>query len=206
MNNQSLITCTDLTIRFEDELVLKEFSFDIPKNKHTVLKGESGSGKSTLLKLFLGFLKPSRGSIKYNNGKATREMRRDTAWLPQELDLGDGTVKEVINHPFQFVNNESKRPDQQTSQSILSELGLQAGTLKKQFRDLSTGQRQRVGLAICHLLNKPILLLDEPTSALDNISKQRVHDLLLEHTNKTVVSTSHDPFWIERADNVIPLD
>lgn len=206
MTNPFLIICTDLTIRFEDELVLKEFSFNIPKTKHTVLKGESGSGKSTLLKLLLGFLKPSEGLIRYNNGKTAREMRGDTAWLPQDLDLGDGTVKEVINHPFRFVNNDLKDPDLQTSQSVLSKLGLHGGTLEKQFKDLSTGQRQRIGLAICYLLNKPILLLDEPTSALDTVSKQRVYDLLLEHTNKTVISTSHDPFWIERADNIIPLD
>lgn len=206
MNNQLLLSCTDLTIRFEDELVLKEFSFDIPKNKHTVLRGESGSGKSTLLKLLLGFLKPSEGSIKYNNGKTAHEIRQDTAWLPQDLDLGEGTVKEVINHPFRFSNNNMQRPDLQTTQLVLSKLGLQTGTMTKQFRDLSTGQRQRIGLAVCHLLNKPILLLDEPTSALDTVSKQRAYDLLLEHTNKTVVSTSHDSFWIERADNVIPLD
>lgn len=206
MNNKLLLSCSDLTIRFGDETVLHEFNFDIPKNKHTVLKGESGSGKSTLLKLLLGFLKPSDGAIKYNNGKTAHEIRQDTAWLPQDLDLGDGTVKEVIYYPFRFSNNNMQRPDLQTSQSVLSKLGLQAGTMTKKFRDLSTGQRQRVGLAVCHLLNKPILLLDEPTSALDTVSKQRVLNQLLEHTNKTVISTSHDPFWIERADKVIPLD
>lgn len=206
MNNKFLLTCTDLTIRFGDEVVLKKFSFDIPKNQHTVLKGESGSGKSTLLKLLLGFLKPNEGSVKYNKGKTAREMRQHTAWLPQDLDLGDGTVKEVINQPFRFSSNESKLPEPQTSQKVLSELGLHAGVMKKQFRDLSTGQRQRIGLAICYLLNKPIFLLDEPTSALDLASKKRTFDLLLEHTNKTVVSTSHDPFWIKRADNVIALN
>lgn len=206
MNNKLLLSCTDLTIRFGDETVLNEFSFDIPRNKHTVLRGESGSGKSTLLKLLLGFLKPSEGSITYNNGKTAHKMRQDTAWLPQDLDLGDGTVKEVIYHPFRFSNNNMQRPDIQTSQSVLSKLGLQTGTITKRFRDLSTGQRQRVGLAVCHLLDKPILLLDEPTSALDTLSKQRVYNILLEHTNKTVISTSHDAFWIERADNVIPLD
>jgi ABC-type multidrug transport system ATPase subunit len=206
MNNQFLVTCTDLTIRFGDEVVLKEFSFDVPKNKHTVFKGESGSGKSTLLKLLLGFLKPTEGSVKYHDGKTAREMRQYTAWLPQDLDLGEGTVKEVINQPFRFSNNNLNRPDLQTSQSVLSKLGLHADNLTKRFRDLSTGQRQRVGLAICHLLDKPILLLDEPTSALDTASKKRAYHLLLEHTNNTVISTSHDPFWVEHADNIIPLD
>jgi ABC-type bacteriocin/lantibiotic exporter with double-glycine peptidase domain len=71
--------------------------------------------------------------------------------------------------------------------------------------DLSTGQRQRVGLAICHFLDKPLLLLDEPTSALDLVSKRKVADLLI-NPDRTIISTSHDPFWVDLADNVIELN
>lgn len=205
MTGKPLITCSNLTVRFGEEVVLKELSFQIPEGKHTVLKGESGSGKSTLMKLFLGFLKPSEGSIQFNGGRSVREIRKDTAWLPQDLDLGSGTVEEVIRKPFRFADNLPKAPDRKTYIKILAELGLSEDNLHKQFRDLSTGQRQRVGLAICHLLDKPILLLDEPTSALDNISKQRTKNILLAHTNKSVVSTSHDPVWVEHADNIIEL-
>lgn len=202
---KSLITCSDLTVRFGDEVVLEAFSFRIPEGKHTILKGESGSGKSTLLKLFLGFLKPAGGSIQFNSGKSRGEIRRNTAWLPQDLDLGGGTVEEVIGKPFRFATNRAKTPGRETCMRALTQLGLSRDNLDKPFRDLSTGQRQRVGLAICHLLDKPILLLDEPTSALDRASKRRVVDLLLTHTKKTIISTSHDPFWVEHADNIIEL-
>lgn len=205
MAENSLITCSDLTIRFGDEVVLDGFSLQIPKGKHTVLKGESGSGKSTLLKLFLGFLEPDKGTVYFNNSKSVWEMRKETAWLPQDLDLGSGTVEKIIRKPFRFAGNELKMPERATYVSLLAELGLSEDSLGKQLRDLSTGQRQRVGLAICHLLDKPILLLDEPTSALDKVSKKRIIDILLAHTNKTVISTSHDPFWVEYADNVIEL-
>lgn len=200
-----LITCSDLTIRFGDEVVLEAFSFRIPEDKHTVLRGASGSGKSTLLKLFLGFLKPDGGSIQFKDGKSWRNIRRDTAWLPQDLDLGSGTVEEVIRKPFRFATNRAKTPGSETCTRTLTQLGLSRNNLDKPFRDLSTGQRQRVGLAVCHLLDKPILLLDEPTSALDDASKRRAADILLADTNKTIISTSHDPFWVEHADNTIEL-
>lgn len=202
---KTLITCSDLTVRFGDEVVMEGFSFRIPGGKHTILKGESGSGKSTLLKLILGYLKPAGGSIQFHSGKGRREIRRNTAWLPQDLDLGSGTVDEVIRKPFRFAINQAKIPGRETRIGTLNQLGLSGDNLDKPFRDLSTGQRQRVGLAICHLLDKPILLLDEPTSALDRASKRRAADLLLAHTNKTIVSTSHDPFWVEHADNIIEL-
>lgn len=205
MPGQPLITCENITVRFGDEVVLDDFSFSAPKGKHTVLKGESGSGKSTLLKLLLGFLKPSDGEIRFENGLTTKEIRQHTAWLPQDLNLGGGIVADVIQKPFEFAANRSKLPNREKIVSVLTVLGLSGEDIAKQFRDLSTGQRQRVGLAICHLLDKPVILLDEPTSALDNASKEKASSLLLAHTNKTVISTSHDPYWVEKADNVIEL-
>lgn len=205
LDKQALITCSDITIRFGDEVVLEELSFQIPEGKHTVFKGESGSGKSTLLQLLLGFLTPSEGSIQFRDNKEAKEIRRITAWLPQDLNLGSGTLNEVMQKPFEFSANQKHKPGSQASLSIITRLGLSEEDITKRFRDLSTGQRQRVGLAICYLLDKPLLLLDEPTSALDMRSKEKAAKLLIAHTNKTVVSTSHDPFWLEYADKIIEL-
>ncbi|SMO46989.1 ABC transporter ATP-binding protein [Fodinibius sediminis] len=202
----ALVTCSDITIRFDTETVLQHFSCTIPEGSHTIFKGASGSGKSTLLKLLLGFVTPTEGSLQYADGQTARQMRSHIAWLPQDLDLGDGSVEELMYRPFEFAANQLKTPSAETRLSVLKKLGLSEDTYRKQFRDLSTGQRQRVGLAICHLLNKPLLLLDEPTSALDKASKDRAIDLLLAHTNKTIISTSHDPYWVKQGDNIILLD
>lgn len=170
-----------------------------------MLKGESGSGKSTILTLLLGFNKPDAGAISLADSDLNiQSLRRQTAWLPQDLNLGTGQVSEVIARPFEFMANKSTKKNLQQQTKILHLLGLGPETLDKQFRDLSTGQRQRVGLAICHLLNKPLLLLDEPTSALDHASKQKAADLLLVG-NRTIISTSHDPFWVNKADKVIEI-
>ena len=201
------IISSGLSFRFGSEQVVDRLNFEIPAGRHTVLKGASGSGKSTILKLLLGFHKAESGSITVNGEELDpSSLRRQTAWLPQDLNLGDGSVREVIEKPLAFEANRSRKPAFENQAETLRELGLAPGILAKPFRDLSTGQRQRVGLAICHLLDKPLLLLDEPTSALDEQSKQKAVKLLLAQTNKTVVSTSHDPFWVRQADNLIDLD
>lgn len=188
--------------------MLENFSFEAREGKHTVLKGESGSGKSTIFKLLLGFLTPSKGSITFENGRKvknnTQNIRHHTAWLPQDLNLGAGKVHEVIARPFEFAANKSAEKNLQQKADVLQKLGLEYSTLNKQFRDLSTGQRQRVGLSICYLLDKPLLLLDEPTSALDSASKQKAADLLLA-ADRTIISTSHDPYWVKKGDNIIEL-
>ena len=200
------ITFQEVSFGFESEQILNRFSFHAPAGTHTIIKGESGSGKSTILQLILGFLKPQAGQIKVNNNSlSAREIRKQTGWLPQDLNLGTGSVKEVMDQLFQFQVNSSGKPTKKHKLEILQQLGLDPTLMDKQFRDLSTGQRQRVGLAICHLLNKPLLLLDEPTSSLDRISKQKAASLLLNQ-NCTVISTSHDPFWVDLADNVIDID
>lgn len=206
MTQQPLISCTNLHLSIGGATILRDLTFDIPPGKHTVLQGESGAGKTTLLKLLLGFLKPTSGDIRFHGDIDTGNIRHHTAWLPQDLDLGAGKVEELMQKPFSFKHNQSKRPGRQGVVSTLDQLGLSEQILDQSFQTLSTGQRQRVGLGICHLLDKPLLLLDEPTSALDKASKQRIASLLLAHTNKTVISTSHDPFWVGRADHIISLN
>lgn len=206
MTQQHVISCTHIHLSFGEKVILQDLTFDIPRGQHTVFQGESGVGKTTLLKLLLGFLKPSTGAIRFHRDIDTGDIRNHTAWLPQDLDLGSGKVEQLIQQPFSFKNNRLKRPGRQKLIATLDQLGLAEQILDQSFPSLSTGQRQRVGLGICHLLDKPLMLLDEPTSALDTSSKQRAASLLLAHANKTVISTSHDPFWIEHADHIISLN
>lgn len=201
----STISFNKITFAFENEQIVRDFSFEAKAGQHTLLKGESGSGKSTLLKLLLGFHRPISGTITINQEELdAQKLRQQTAWLPQDLNLGAGTVDQVMTKPFEFTANKSSRKKMRNHITILKDLGLPAEIIKKNFRDLSTGQRQRVGLAMCYLLDKPLLLLDEPTSALDKVSKQKAATLLLSE-NRTVISTSHDPFWVNKADNTIAL-
>jgi len=195
---------------YPGEPIFSGFNFYLKEGEKVVVKGESGSGKSTLFRLIMGFELPDRGELLYKGepltGDALRLFRTKSAWLPQDLNLGEGTVLEVVQYPFQFKQSGNSMPGDDQIKEIFSDLGLEPETLQKTFSDLSTGQRQRVGLALCILLKKPVMLLDEPTSALDEASKQKAANHLLSDPKRTILSTSHDPWWVERCDRIIDLD
>src|SRR5699024_8094093 len=114
-------------------------------------------------------------------------------------------LKEVFYFPFSFKNNQAKKPTQPQAESVFQSLGLQKIPWKEDFKSLSTGQRQRIGIAICHFLDKDILLLDEPTSALDQSSKQKIKELLFRK-NKIIISASHDDWWINHSTKIVTLN
>ncbi|MDZ7689797.1 MAG: ATP-binding cassette domain-containing protein [Balneolaceae bacterium] len=187
----------------------EDFSLEIKKGTRVALKGESGAGKTTLLRLLLGFEQADAGNIYVEREPVSENnfatIRSSTAWLPQDLNIGDGTVEEVINRIFEFRSNRTDKPESGKIKNTLEKLGLSDTVFEKSFSNLSTGQRQRVGLTLCHLLDRPLLLLDEPTSALDRKSKQKAADLLLSDLDRTVISTTHDPFWLEKCDEIVEL-
>ena len=195
---------------YPGEPIFSGFDFSLKEGEKVVVKGESGSGKSTLFELILGFQMPDKGDILHENepltGKSLDRFRTQSAWLPQDLNFGDGTVQEVVQYPFRFKHSGNSMPKMEQIEQLFSDLGLTPETLQKTFSDLSTGQRQRVGLALCILLKKPVMLLDEPTSALDRASKEKAIKHLFSDSQRTILSTSHDPFWIDRCDRVIDLD
>lgn len=201
------ISFSNVSFDFGDKPLISNLSFEAKPGQHTILKGDSGSGKSTIMKLLLGFFMPDAGSISLRNEEWTpQNIRKKSAWLPQDLNLGSGSTREVLEKPFEFTANTSQAITESKQIETLQKIGLSSDVLGNQFRDLSTGQRQRVGLTLCHLLDKPLLLLDEPTSALDSTSRERAAKLMLAHTNKTIISTSHDPYWVKKADKIIELD
>jgi len=207
----SIITFKDVsfTYRKESDTLIKSCSLELKEGERLAVKGESGTGKTTLFRLIHGFERPRSGQIFYKgeelNSRVIKKLRKESAWLPQDLNLGKGPVKEVLSFPFDFTANRATAPEANELESTFEKLGLEPSLLDKNFADLSTGQRQRAGIALCHLLNKPLMLLDEPTSALDKASKKKVMDLLFEKEGRTILSTSHDPYWIEHCDKIVEI-
>jgi ABC-type lipoprotein export system ATPase subunit len=82
---------------------------------------------------------------------------------------------------------------------------LKAELLENKMQDVSGGEKQRIALVSCLLLQREILLLDEPTSALDSHSKSKVMDYLFANPKLTILSSSHDPEWIARCSKIVSL-
>lgn len=201
------LTCRNLSFGYkENALLFESFNMTLTPGERVALKGSSGIGKSTLFRLILGFLTPSGGEIDYRGNPWSQTIRKETGWLPQELLLGEGNVREILLRPFEFRHNREIQPDRESIQKVLESLNLDETLLDQSWSMLSTGQKQRMGMVSVLLLQRSLLLLDEPTSALDEVSKAKLAGLLFRDRAKTILSTSHDPWWLKRCDRVIDLD
>lgn len=172
-----------------------------------MLYGPSGHGKSTLLASVPGFVLPDEGSIRIDgrtlDATTVQQVRRRTAWLPQEFTLPYDTIQELIEAPFRLRINQALKPSRETVLEHFDRLGLEHELYDKRSIEISGGQRQRIMLMIAALLQKDIVLLDEPTSALDPDSIARVIDYIHSLHEATVLMVSHDARFIDSFDRKI---
>ncbi len=173
---------------FNDALVFQDLELDIDRPGLYIIKGESGCGKSTLLNIIAGFETLSAGSLD-KEGSIT--MIFQNYELIDELSLIDNIF---------FRSKKSLTKD---DQELLHKLGIDE-FIKRLPRELSFGQRQRVGIARALAQRPAIVLCDEPTESLDISNKLIVMDMLKDYSqDHIVIIVSHDQELIERYGEVI---
>lgn len=182
-----------------EEGILKDFSLHIKRNTIHGILGKSGCGKSTLLKLLMRFYETEEGEILYGNQNVneidTAKLRESISYVTQETFLfqdtiennikvakEDATREEVIEAAKKASIHEFIDSLPQGYDTKLSELG----------NSVSSGERQRIGIARAFLHNAGIILLDEPTSNIDSLNEGIIlKSLLEEKKDKTIVLVSH---------------
>ncbi len=194
----------------QGEELFRTEGFSICKGEKVAIKGDSGSGKSTLLQLLMGFFTTYEGVARVFDAPLDPQhihaIRSRMAWVPQEFNFHMDRMQELFDLPFTFRANRHLAPEKATSRQMLEQLGLSPNILDRSPEEVSGGEKQRVFLAACLLLNKELVLLDEPTSALDAESKQKVMKAFLEERpEQTLLVVAHDPEWEERADRVLRI-
>ena len=189
-----------VSFAFDDQVVLQDLSFVVPKGSMTILLGPSGSGKSIVLKLILGLFRPDTGSI-FVNGERIDTMperdlsrvRGDIGMLFQESALFDSlTVAENVGYR---LYEETDMPQEQVHrrvEEVLGFVGLRE-YIDRMPSQLSGGQRRRVAIARAMAARPGLLLLDDPTTGLDPITASTVDDEIvklrdLEHVTSIVVT------------------
>lgn len=192
-NNVSLCCSTN-------GLILDGLNFEIQEGEFFVLVGPSGSGKTTTLKLINRLIEQTDGDIYFNNKRLKdynlRELRLETGYVLQQIALFPNlTVAENIALIPEMKKIDKKVIKEQT-EDLLKKVGLDPKHYMKRFpKELSGGEKQRVGILRAIIANPKILLMDEPFSALDPISKVQLQDLikqLHDEYKRTIVFVTHD--------------
>lgn len=190
---------SNLSFKYDKELVLSNINFEINKNEIVGIKGDSGIGKSTLLKLLLRFYDNFTGSIKYNsidiNEINTDSLKNNVILFSQNTYIFNKTIKENL-----IISNSNATDDEiieackkASIHDFIMNLENKYDTkLDMQGLNISTGEKQRLGLARVFLSKANLILLDEPTSNIDAINEGIILNAIKNNKqNKTFLIVSH---------------
>lgn len=196
--DKSAIKISSLKLEISKRVIFDDFSLDIKSGEKVLLNSDSGSGKSSLVKILMGFLRPDSFDIKIGgldlDHLNIRKIRSMISYVSQDVDLKNERIEELIEEIFSYKVNSSSRFDLKNLNAKLERLGLKPDILKKSIREISGGERQRIGFLISWCLNRPIWILDEITSGLDERTKSVILEIVKEQES-TIIVISHDKVW-----------
>lgn len=204
----------NVTFAYNNEIILKDVSVDIPKNAIVGIVGKSGSGKSTLLKLFMRFWNVQEGVVKVADTDVTEintaNLRDMESFVTQETHLFCDSIKNNIRiADLNATDEQIKEACKKASvHDFIMSLPQGYDTPVGELGDtISGGEKQRMGLARAFLHNAPFMLLDEPTSNLDSLNEAVILKSLKEESDgKTVVLVSHRQSTMGIADKVYSVE
>lgn len=205
-----MINFKNIYLSINSQILFDNLNISILKGEKTAIKGRSGKGKTTLFNMLMGFVKPDKGQIYFDNLILNKDnisyIRKRIAWLPQNPSIiGKGKIKDQLLIPFNFKINKSLLPNQKSIENELEKLNLDKSILNSSFDEISGGEKQRLGIIVCKLLKRDAILLDEPTSALDKSNINSVAEYLMKDNSLTVLSASHDDEWLKHCDKIIHI-
>jgi phospholipid/cholesterol/gamma-HCH transport system ATP-binding protein len=175
-----------VSFAFDDHVVLRNVSFELPKGSMKILLGASGAGKSVLLKLILGLFRPDAGQIFVNGQRIDNlpeqellRLRADIGMVFQELALFDSfTVNENVGYRLYEETDLPQDEVRGRVEEVLSLMGL-GEYLERMPSELSGGQRRRVAIARALTSRPNLLLFDDPTTGLDPIIATTVDEAIV---------------------------
>lgn len=201
-----MISLKNVTVKYDKNYALKEFSTQINDGEFVFLVGATGAGKTTIVKLLTREILPDLGQINvFNNNlldiKNSRVpyYRRNLGIIFQDFKLlTDRNVYENVAFA-QEVIGVNKQIIKKHVMQVLNIVGIRNKS-QKMIYELSGGERQKVAIARA-IVNKPkIIIADEPTGNLDEVSTNEIIDILLNINNMgtTVLMITHDLHLVSR--------
>ncbi len=203
----------NVSFKYEDQWVLKDFNLTIKKGQTVALVGQSGSGKTTAAALLSRFYDVNKGAVKID-GVDVRDIKLKSLRALMGLVTQDAILfNDSVENNIRFGQENLTHDDIVKSAKIANAHDF-IESMPKGYNTnigdaggkLSGGQKQRISIARAVLKNPPIMILDEATSALDTESERLVQDAL-EHMmqNRTSLVIAHRLSTIQKADVIIVM-
>ncbi|MCG6344145.1 cysteine/glutathione ABC transporter ATP-binding protein/permease CydC [Vibrio fluvialis] len=208
------ITFENLTFNYSggEQPALKDVSLTIPAGNKVAIVGQTGSGKSTLIQLLCRYWDAQQGDIRIAGTRLQEwkesDLRAAISVVSQRVDILNGSLRDnlIMAKPTANDNELSAMLERVGLGKLLEAPGLDAW-LGDGGRQLSGGEKRRIGIARALLHDGPILLLDEPTEGLDKQTEQQIMALFKSHfENKTVIFITHRLVELETMDAVCLIE
>jgi ABC-2 type transport system ATP-binding protein len=182
------IRADGLTKLYRNGRGVSDLSLSVGQGEVLGFLGPNGAGKTTTIRMMLDLIRPTSGSVTmFGRSLGDRDVRGAIGYLPGDLRLyGSMTGREHVVH-FAHLRSMTGLGDAvELSERLLLDLD-------EPVRQLSRGNRQKVGLVLAMMHRPRLLILDEPTSGLDPLVQQTFHDLVGESAahGSTVFLSSH---------------
>lgn len=211
---EKAITLKNISFKYEDDYVLKNFNLKVSKGHTVALVGQSGSGKSTIANLATRFYDVNDGEILVDDinikNIKKKSLRGLMGLVTQDSILFNDSVKKNIGLGKENAGDEEiiEAAKIANAHDFIMELpeGYETN-IGDSGNKLSGGQKQRLSIARAVLKNPPIMILDEATSALDTESERLVQDALEKMMrNRTSIVIAHRLSTIQNADTIVVLN
>lgn len=193
---------------------LNNLSFTIQKGERVGIIGRIGSGKTTIEKLILGLYQPSEGAILIDDIDIHQidpaDLRRDIGYVPQDVVLFYGTVREniMIAAPYSRDSDMLRAAEIAGVSEFVKHnpLGYDL-TIGERGESVSGGQKQTIAIARALLRTPPILLFDEPTNSMDPHTERIFMDRLAKSLDaKTLMLVTHHHSVLPLVSRLIVID
>ncbi len=208
------IAINDVSFKYEQDYVLKDFNLKVKKGQTVALVGQSGSGKSTIANLVTRFYDVNEGEILIDGTNikdiSKKSLRGLMGLVTQDSILFNDTVNNNIALGKEGATDEEiiEAAKVANAHDFIKDLPNGYDTnIGDSGNKLSGGQKQRLSIARAVLKNPPIMILDEATSALDTESERLVQDALENMMrNRTSLVIAHRLSTIRNADSIVVLN
>lgn len=198
---ENKVKVENVSIKFGNQIVLKNISFNISSKNSICVIGQGSSGKTTLLKCIIGLVKPYKGDIYFDNTHLNKHLINKSEFNLKNLgvvfqkDALFDSLSVWENIMFKDLYKKSKKQNYNESLSLLKMVDLDHDVASLYPNELSGGMKKRVAIARAIALNPNFLFLDEPTAGLDPIKSNKIFKIIKDLSKKremTVFAISSD--------------